>query len=45
MSEVNIKGNIVNPIKLDKSSATNIKKVTNFMIDLVRKQHRLTRKE
>ncbi len=45
MGEVNIKGNIVNPVKLSKSDTTNIKKVTNFMIDLVRKQRRLTRKE
>lgn len=44
-SEVNISGNAVKKMQLNKNSTNDIKKVTNFMVDVVKRNRRLWRKE
>lgn len=44
-SVVNISGNAVNNVSLNKSDATSVKKITNLMVDIVKRQRRLWRKE
>lgn len=44
-SVTHISGNAVNKVSLSNKDANNIKKVTNLMVDIVRRQRRLWRKE
>lgn len=44
-SIVNISGNAVNKVSLSSKDSKDIKKVTNLMIDIIRRQRRLWRKE
>ena len=42
---VNISGNAVNKVSLSNTDAKDISKITNFLVDVVRRQRRLWRKE
>lgn len=44
-STVNISGNVVNKVSLNKKNTKNIKNVTNLMVDIVKRQRLLWRKE
>ena len=44
-SEVHISGNAVKKVSLSSKDSKNIKKVTNLMVDVIRRQRRLWRKE
>lgn len=44
-SQVNISGNAVNKVSLSGNDTKDIKKITNLMVDVIRRQRRLWRKE